>query len=204
MGLSDKVKNVAAGGVSGVAGKVSEKVDVARVLAGTGIIKPARPDQLVRMGLALQRWGFTPATGWAVGAARWPKETAVVDDFGSLTFAEIDEQSSAIATALAEKGVKEGAAVGVLMRNTRWFLLTRVDLPLARPSIMAGVNQTILMCLSMVVIASLIGAKGLGEDVLNALQYAAVGQGLLAGLAILLCAIVIDRVVQGNFGKTDR
>jgi glycine betaine/proline transport system permease protein len=81
---------------------------------------------------------------------------------------------------------------------TRWFLLTRVDLPLAMPSIMAGINQTILMCLSMVVIASLIGAKGLGEDVLNALQYAAVGQGLLAGFAILLCAMVIDRIVQGK------
>jgi glycine betaine/proline transport system permease protein len=81
---------------------------------------------------------------------------------------------------------------------TRWFLLTRIDLPLAAPSIMAGVNQTILMCLSMVVIASLIGAKGLGEDVLNALQYAAVGQGLLAGLAILLCAMIIDRIVQGR------
>jgi glycine betaine/proline transport system permease protein len=83
---------------------------------------------------------------------------------------------------------------------TRWFLLTRVDLPLAMPSIMTGINQTILMCLSMVVIASLIGAKGLGEDVLNALQYAAVGQGLLAGLAILLCAMVIDRIVQGRHG----
>jgi glycine betaine/proline transport system permease protein len=81
---------------------------------------------------------------------------------------------------------------------TKWFLLTRVDLPLAMPSIMTGINQTILMCLSMVVIASLIGAKGLGEDVLNALQYAAVGQGLLAGLAILLCAMVIDRIVQGR------
>lgn len=85
---------------------------------------------------------------------------------------------------------------------TRWFLLTRVDLPLATPSIMAGVNQTILMCLSMVVIASLIGAKGLGEDVLNALQYAAVGQGLLAGMAILLCAMIIDRIVQGRMGRS--
>jgi glycine betaine/proline transport system permease protein len=81
---------------------------------------------------------------------------------------------------------------------TKWFVLTRVDLPLAMPSIMAGINQTILMCLSMVVIASLIGAKGLGEDVLNALQYAAVGQGLLAGFAILLCAMIIDRIVQGR------
>ncbi|MFE0018040.1 ABC transporter permease [Mesorhizobium sp. NPDC059054] len=87
---------------------------------------------------------------------------------------------------------------------TRWFLLTRVDLPLAKPSIMAGINQTILMCLSMVVIASLIGAKGLGEDVLNALQYAAVGQGLLAGFAILLCAMVIDRIVQGNISQSGK
>jgi len=120
MGLSDMVK----GGAGGLVGKVGEKADVFRVLAGTGIIKPARPDQLLRMGLALARWGFTPATGWGVGAARWPKEKALVDDFGSLTFTEIDEQSSAIATALAEKGVEEGAAVGVLMRNTRWMLLT--------------------------------------------------------------------------------
>ena len=58
---------------------------------------------------------------------------------------------------------------------------------------MAGVNQTILMCLSMVVIAALIDAKGLGYDVLVALQYAAKGQGILAGVAILFCAIVIDR-----------
>jgi glycine betaine/proline transport system permease protein len=105
-------------------------------------------------------------------------------------------------TALGLKGVpasiREAAqAYGA----TRWFLLTRVDLPLAMPSIMTGINQTILMCLSMVVIASLIGAKGLGEDVLNALQYAAVGQGLLAGLAILLCAMVIDRIVQGRHGR---
>lgn len=78
-------------------------------------------------------------------------------------------------------------------------LLLDVEIPLALPSIMAGVNQTILMCLSMVVIASLIGAEGLGSDVLMALQYAAKGQGLLAGLAILLCAMVIDRVVQGRF-----
>ena len=66
------------------------------------------------------------------------------------------------------------------------------------PSIMTGINQTLLMCLSMVVIASLIGAKGLGEDVLSALQYAAVGQGILAGIAILMCAMVLDRIVQGQ------
>ncbi|MCD1266414.1 hypothetical protein B5M44_15940 [Shinella sumterensis] len=86
---------------------------------------------------------------------------------------------------------------------SRRFILFKVDLRTAAPSIMAGVSQTILMCLSMVVIAALIGAKGLGEDVLHALQYAAQGQGLLAGLAILLCAIVLDRIVQGR-GTTAR
>jgi len=69
------------------------------------------------------------------------------------------------------------------------------------PSIMTGINQTILMSLSMVVIASLIGAEGLGASILEALQYAAKGQGLLAGLAILFCAMVIDRVAQGMYRK---
>jgi glycine betaine/proline transport system permease protein len=87
---------------------------------------------------------------------------------------------------------------------TDWQLLTGVDLPLARPAIMAGVNQTVLMCLSMVVIASLIGAQGLGAVVLESLQFAASGQGLLAGLAILLCAIVIDRLVQRAFDRDGR
>ncbi|WP_341367361.1 ABC transporter permease subunit [Yoonia sp. BS5-3] len=78
------------------------------------------------------------------------------------------------------------------------YLLWRVDLPLAAKTIMAGVNQTILLSLAMVVVASLIGAKGLGEDVLEALQFAAAGQGILAGLAILFCALILDRIVAGK------
>jgi len=82
-------------------------------------------------------------------------------------------------------------------------VLTGVELPLARPAIMTGVNQTILMSLSMVVIASLIGAKGLGQEVLIALQYVAKGQGILAGLAILFCAMMLDRIVQGRFQRQE-
>jgi glycine betaine/proline transport system permease protein len=78
------------------------------------------------------------------------------------------------------------------------YLLFKVDLPLAAKTIMAGVNQTILLSLAMVVVASLIGAKGLGEEVLEALQYASEGQGILAGLAILCCALILDRIVQGR------
>ena len=96
------------------------------------------------------------------------------------------------------RDVKEAA---LAFGATRWQILRDVEAPIARPSIMAGVNQTILFCLSAVVIASLIGAKGLGYDVLVALQYAAKGQGVLAGVAILICAMVIDRIVQGSFRK---
>ena len=102
-------------------------------------------------------------------------------------------------TALGLAGVPETVReAATAFGASRLFLLFKVDLPLAMPSIMAGVNQTLLMCLSMVVIASLIGSKGLGEDVLSALQYAAVGQGILAGFAILMCAMIIDRIVQGR------
>ena len=94
--------------------------------------------------------------------------------------------------------VKEAA---LAFGATKWQILKDVETPIAKPSIMAGINQTILFCLSAVVIASLIGAKGLGYDVLVALQYAAKGQGVLAGLAILVCAMVIDRIVQGSFRK---
>lgn len=99
------------------------------------------------------------------------------------------------------EGTKEAA---IAFGCTRWQLLHNVEIPLAMPSILTGINQTILMCLSMVVIASLIGAGGLGASILEALQYAAKGQGLLAGLAILFCAMVIDRIVRGIFPREYR
>ena len=72
------------------------------------------------------------------------------------------------------------------------------DLPLASPSIRANVNQTIILSLAMVVMASLIGANGLGENVLEAPQYAIVAQVILAGFAILFCAMILDRIAQGG------
>lgn len=105
-------------------------------------------------------------------------------------------------TALGMKGVPESTKeAAVAFGCSKWQLLKNVELPLALPSIMTGVNQTILMSLSMVVIASLIGAEGLGALILEALQYAAKGQGLLGGIAILLCAMVIDRIAQGMYRR---
>ncbi|MBQ4826604.1 ABC transporter permease subunit [Leisingera sp. HS039] len=105
-------------------------------------------------------------------------------------------------TALGMRGVPETTKeAAVAFGCSRRQLLLNVELPLALPSIMTGINQTILMSLSMVVIASLIGAEGLGALILEALQYAAKGQGLLGGLAILLCAMVIDRIAQGAYRR---
>lgn len=102
-------------------------------------------------------------------------------------------------TVLGLRGVPESVReAAISFGANKWYLLTRVDLPLASPSIRAGINQTIMLSLAMVVVASLIGAKGLGEDVLEALQYANVGQGILAGFAILFCAMILDRIVQGK------
>jgi len=86
---------------------------------------------------------------------------------------------------------------------TRWQLLTEVRIPLAMPSILAGVNQTTMMALAMVVIASMIGARGLGQEVLLAINRIDVGRGFEAGLGIVIMAIVIDRITQGMAKKWD-
>nr|WP_084243780.1 proline/glycine betaine ABC transporter permease [Planomicrobium okeanokoites] len=74
--------------------------------------------------------------------------------------------------------------------------LFKVELPMAKTTIMAGINQTVMLALSMVVIASMIGAPGLGREVLSALQRADVGTGFVAGLGIVILAIIIDRFTQ--------
>ncbi|MDS1141006.1 ABC transporter permease subunit [Pusillimonas sp. SM2304] len=75
-----------------------------------------------------------------------------------------------------------------------------VQLPLAMPNIMAGINQTTMMALAMVVIASMIGVKGLGYEVLQGINRLQVGRGVLAGLGIVIIAIIFDRITQ-EFGR---
>ena len=79
---------------------------------------------------------------------------------------------------------------------TRTQRLRKVELPLARPSILLGVNQTIMMVLSVVIIGGMIGAGGLGFEALVALSKSRIGQGVVVGLSILLLAIVLDRITQ--------
>ena len=83
---------------------------------------------------------------------------------------------------------------------TTWQRLTKVQIPLALPTIFAGVNQTIMMALAMVVIASMIGVKGLGVPILRAISNQYLALGLMNGLAIVALAIIFDRITQ-HYGK---
>ncbi|HEY4599692.1 MAG TPA: proline/glycine betaine ABC transporter permease [Cerasibacillus sp.] len=86
--------------------------------------------------------------------------------------------------------------------STGFQKLFKLELPMAKATIMAGINQTVMLSLSMVVIASMIGAPGLGREVLSSLQRAQVGTGFVAGLGIVILAIIIDRFTQYmNKGK---
>jgi glycine betaine/proline transport system permease protein len=98
---------------------------------------------------------------------------------------------------------KELVETGLAFGCTSGQLLLKVQLPTARPSIMAGVNQTIMLALSMVVIASMIGAGGLGDTVLRGIQRLDVGLGFEGGLGVVILAIILDRITQ-SFGKQRR
>ena len=89
--------------------------------------------------------------------------------------------------------IEAGRAFGA----TPLQLLRKVQVPLAMPTVLAGLNQTIMMALAMVVIASMIGAKGLGTEVLNGIARLEVGRGLIAGISIVFMAIILDRLSQG-------
>ncbi len=84
---------------------------------------------------------------------------------------------------------------GIVCGCTRWQVLTRIRLPMALPDILLGVNQTIMLALSMLVITALVGTRDLGQEVYAALATADVGRGVIAGLAVAAIAIVADRLI---------
>ena len=101
---------------------------------------------------------------------------------------------------LVDKDVIEAAnAFGMNSRQK----LVGVELPLALPNIMAGVNQTIMMSLAMVVIASLVSAPGLGVNVLRGIRNLELGVGIVAGIGIVLLAVILDRVSKAALSRVD-
>ncbi len=108
-------------------------------------------------------------------------------------------------TDLAIRGVdKEVVESAHSFGSSRWQTLSKVQLPQALPTIMAGVNQTTMMALAMVVIASMVGASGLGEQVLVSINRIDIALGFEAGISIVFLAIIIDRITNGIAEKVQR
>ncbi|MDQ3742616.1 MAG: acyl-CoA synthetase [Actinomycetota bacterium] len=102
--------------------QVINKAWVAYNLTNAGIIRPTRPDKLARIGLTLHRWGPTPAAGYTAAAIRFPSETAIIDELGTLTFEDVHKRSNALAHAFLDNGIGEGDGVAILCRNHRGFV----------------------------------------------------------------------------------
>jgi fatty-acyl-CoA synthase len=109
-----------------IAGRVSKevttKLHTVYALTNAGIIRPQRPDRAARVALAFLRWGPTPAAGYASNAARYPDDTAIVDELGTLTFKDVHERTNALAHKLREDGVGVGDSVAIMCRNHRGFI----------------------------------------------------------------------------------
>ena len=101
---------------------ISNRLHTLRTLAGAGIVTPVRPDKLLRIANALRRFGPTAAAGYAGAAVRYPDEVALVDELGTLTFADVQRRTNALAHGLSDSGVLEGDGVAIMCRNHRGFI----------------------------------------------------------------------------------
>jgi len=110
------------GVASRVPGRVVEGLWEAKVLAEAGILRPMRPDRLVRIAERYVRLGTSPALGAAACAISYPDETAIIDEAGTLTFSQVHERSNALARALRDEGVGLGDGVANMCRNHRYFV----------------------------------------------------------------------------------
>ncbi|MEA2482796.1 MAG: hypothetical protein QOC55_743, partial [Thermoleophilaceae bacterium] len=102
--------------------QVESRLYTIYALTRAGFVRPERPDTLARLAHILLRWGMTPAAGTAAAAARYPNETAIIDELGDLTFRETHRRSNALANAMQDRGVVEGDGVAILARNHRYFV----------------------------------------------------------------------------------
>jgi acyl-CoA synthetase (AMP-forming)/AMP-acid ligase II len=105
-----------------VSKEVSTKLHTLYALANAGVLRPQRPDRAARSAVALLRWGPTPAAGYAMNALRYPDETAIIDELGTLSFKEVHERTNALAHALREDGIGTGDGVAIMCRNHRGFV----------------------------------------------------------------------------------
>jgi acyl-CoA synthetase (AMP-forming)/AMP-acid ligase II len=105
-----------------IPGRLAYRLGSVKVLVGAGLVRPMRPDRLLRFVRTLLRWGHSPAAGVIVLADRFPDETMIVDELGTLTYSEVNIRTNALAHSFAELGVGEGDGVGIMCRNHRGFI----------------------------------------------------------------------------------
>jgi acyl-CoA synthetase (AMP-forming)/AMP-acid ligase II len=103
-------------------------IRAARLLMEAGVIRPERPDQAIRAAQAFLSYRMTPASGFVVAAIRYPDDPAIDDELGTLTFAQVDRRTNALARALADEGIGEDDGVAIMCRDHRWFIEATVAL----------------------------------------------------------------------------
>jgi fatty-acyl-CoA synthase len=101
---------------------VAYQLGSVRVLVDAGVVRPMRPDRLLKFVQTLVRWGRSPAAGAIALADRFPDETMIVDELGTLTFSEVHTRTNALAHSLSDLGILEGDGVGIMCRNHRGFI----------------------------------------------------------------------------------
>src|SRR3954447_748473 len=109
---------------SGIRQSASDSVFEAKVLRDAGIVGLVRPDKAAKVATTFLRWGASPATGVATAAHKYPHETMLIDERGSLTFERVHRRSNALAHAFAEMGIGPGDGIGIMCRNHRGFIET--------------------------------------------------------------------------------
>jgi acyl-CoA synthetase (AMP-forming)/AMP-acid ligase II len=105
-----------------VSSPLNHRLQVVKVLLGTGMITPVRPDRAVKSVVALKRWSPTPAAAYIGSAARFPNREALIDERGTLTFEEVHLRTNALASEMRAAGIKAGDGVAIMCRNHRGFV----------------------------------------------------------------------------------
>jgi acyl-CoA synthetase (AMP-forming)/AMP-acid ligase II len=109
---------------AGVRQSVSDSIFEAKVLREAGVVGLVRPDKAAKVAATFLRWGASPATGVTTAAHKFPHETMLIDERGSLSFERVHRRSNALANSFAEMGIGPGDGIGVMCRNHRGFIET--------------------------------------------------------------------------------
>jgi acyl-CoA synthetase (AMP-forming)/AMP-acid ligase II/uncharacterized membrane protein len=105
-----------------IPGRVAYQLGSVKVLMDAGVVRPMRPDKLMHFVRTMVRWGRSPAAGAIALADRYPNETMIVDELGTLSFSEVHTRTNALAHSLSDLGIVEGDGVGIMCRNHRGFI----------------------------------------------------------------------------------